>query len=77
MFCINPLSVIGLCSIVSQRKADKILLSAAASNVNKMIVQYLTQKKLNKVILGMSRSNQHDDQLKSLGYDSLFRMDEF
>lgn len=77
MFSINPLSVIGLCEIVSQRKASHILLSAAASNVNKMAVQYLSTRLINKTILGMSRSSNYDKELKKLGYDKLFRMDEF
>jgi NADPH:quinone reductase-like Zn-dependent oxidoreductase len=77
MFSINPLSVLGLCDIVSERKASHILLSAAASNVNKMTVQYLNKTLINKTIIGMCRSATYDDDLKKIGYDSLLRMDEF
>jgi NADPH:quinone reductase-like Zn-dependent oxidoreductase len=77
MFSINPLSVVGLCDIVSQRNSSYILLSAAASNVNKMAVQYLSTRLINKTILGMSRSAAYDNELKKLGYDQLFRMDDF
>lgn len=75
MFWINPLSVIGLCDIIAERKSNQVALSAAASNVNKMIVQYLSKKYLNKSIYGLSRSNSHDEELKRLGYEQLFRMD--
>jgi NADPH:quinone reductase-like Zn-dependent oxidoreductase len=77
MFSINPLSVMGLCDIVTERNASTILLSAAASNVNKMIAQYLTKKHMNKTILGMSRSSQYDEELKKIGFDQVFRMEEF
>ena len=60
MFWINPLSVIGLCNIITERKSNQIVLSAASSNVNKMIVQYLRKKHMNKSIYGLSRSNNHD-----------------
>lgn len=75
MFCINPLSVIGLCDIVAERKSNQVVVSAASSNVNKMIVQYLRKKYLNKSIYGLSRSSSHDEELKRLGYEQLFRMD--
>lgn len=76
MFSINPLSVMGLCSIVAQRQASEILLSAAASNVNKMAVQYLTKRHINKTIIGMSRSDHYDRELIGLGYDQVLRMDQ-
>jgi NADPH:quinone reductase-like Zn-dependent oxidoreductase len=77
MFSINPLSVMGLCDVVAERASSQIVLSAAASNVNKMMVQYLIKTYSDKSIIGLSRSNSLDDQLKEMGYDHLFRMEEF
>jgi NADPH:quinone reductase-like Zn-dependent oxidoreductase len=76
MFSINPLSVMGLCDVVAERASSQIVLSAAASNVNKMMVQYLTKTYSDKCIIGLSRSNSPAEQLKGMGYDHLFRMEE-
>ena len=76
MFCINPLSVIGLCQIALSRNSKSIILSAATSNVSKMLVSYIKLISRDIKIYGISRSPQYDDYLKTLGYDELYRSDE-
>ena len=60
MFSINPLSVIGLCQIALSRNSKSIILSAAPSNVSKMLVSYLKLISREIKIYGISRSPQHD-----------------
>lgn len=76
MFAINPLSVLGLSSIVQEQKASQVVLSAASSNVSKMVVRLLARKWPSILIYGLSRSDNLDAELKALGYHSLFRMEE-
>ena len=76
MFCINPLSVIGLCQIALSRNSKSIILSAATSNVSKMIVSYLKLIRKDIKIYGICRSLQYDDSLKALGFDEVYRPDQ-
>lgn len=77
MACINPLSVIGLAQTVIDHAATNVVLSAAASNLNKMLIRYLRrQKKTENVqIYGLSRSEAFDEELVSLGVKKMLRME--
>lgn len=52
------------------------MLSAASSNVNKMMVNFIVKNMKNKIIYGLSRSDKYDGELKVMGYNQLYRMDE-
>lgn len=75
MFSINPLSVMGMCDLVEKQNVKTIVLSAATSNVNKMIIRYITKKFPEKHLYGLSRSSKYDVLLKKLGLNGVYRMD--
>lgn len=76
MYCINPLSVIGLCQIALSNNSKSIIISAANSNVSKMIVPYLKLIRKDIKVYGISRSPENDGNLKNSGFDDVYRPDQ-
>lgn len=56
MAFVNPMACIGLCDIVAQRKPQNVLISAAASQIGRMLVSYLRRKYPEMKIYGLNRS---------------------
>ena len=61
MACINPLSIVGLCQLAMQSSPDSLILSGATSQLNKSLVQYISQKHKNIKVYGMSRNASLDN----------------
>lgn len=67
MALINPLSCIGMCKIADEKKPENVLISAAASQIGKMIISNLRRKYPNLNIYGLNRSDKKNDELASIG----------
>ena len=76
MTIVNPLSVLGMVEIAERENAQTIVLSAAASNTSKMLMKLIKKNNPSSKVYGMSRNDKYDDELKKMGYDRLFRMQQ-
>jgi NADPH:quinone reductase-like Zn-dependent oxidoreductase len=56
MLSINPLSCIGLCEIVDHVQPQNVLISAAASQLGRMLVRTLRNKHPTLQIYGLTRN---------------------
>lgn len=56
MSWINPISCIGLASYATKYNYETVILSAATSQLSKMLVKYIKKKTPSTKIIGFSRS---------------------
>lgn len=56
MSWINPISCIGLTSYIRKLNYETVVLSAATSQLSKMLIKYIKKKHNNTKIIGFSRS---------------------
>lgn len=75
MSWINPISCIGLASYINKYNYETVLLSAATSQLSKILIRYIKKKNKNTKIIGFSRTEKQDDYLKSIGIDEISRID--
>lgn len=67
MAFVNPISCIGMCNIVKHQQPQNVLISAAASQIGKMMVSSLRKKYPILPIYGLNRSNNKSDVLSKIG----------
>lgn len=76
MVFVNPLSCIGLCQIVEREKPENVLISAAASQIGRMIIASLRNKDRNIKIYGINRSSNKGELLTQLGITETIIIDD-
>ena len=76
MTIVNPLSVLGMVDITERENVQTVVLSAAASNTSRMLMKLIKKNKPDSKVFGMSRSEKYDEELRKIGYDSIFRMEQ-
>ena len=60
MFCINPLSLMGMAGLPLQLKAESVVVSAAASSLGKALAMFFTKRHPQLALYGLTRNSQHD-----------------
>lgn len=75
MCFVNPFSVLGMVDLIEQEQAQTVVLSAATSNTSQMLMRCLKKHQKDIKVFGMSRSAKYDQELKSEGFDQVYRMD--
>lgn len=56
MAFVNPMACIGLCSIVIRQNPQNVLISAAASQIGRMMISYLRRRFPEMKIYALNRS---------------------
>lgn len=77
MSWINPISCIGLASYIKKCNYETVILSAASSQLSKMLIKYIKKNYPKTKIIGFSRSEKHDEELLKIGIDEINRINNF
>ena len=72
MVWINPISCLGLHEIIEKGKFQNILLSAAASQLNSMMISFIKIKNPSIKVYGITRKPDHKSSLISKGFTDIF-----
>jgi len=75
MSFINPFSCVGLCNIIKKEKPENVLISAAASQIGKMMISKLHKDFPSLNIVALNRSTNKSDILENLGLNKLILID--
>ena len=69
MSWINPVSCIGLANFIDQYNFETVILSAATSQLSRMIIRYVKKRHPKVRIIGFSRTDTKDADLLKIGID--------
>ena len=69
MSWINPVSCIGLANFIDQYNFETVILSAATSQLSRMIIRYVKKRHPKVRIIGFSRTDTTDADLLKIGID--------
>ena len=76
MSWINPVSCIGLADYIDQYNFETVILSAATSQLGRMLIRYIKKKHPKVRIIGFSRTDKCDAELKKIGIDEINRLED-
>ena len=76
MSWINPVSCIGLANFIDQYNFETVILSAATSQLGRMVIRFIKQKHPKVRIVGFSRTDKCDSELKKIGIDEINRLED-
>ena len=68
MTWINPFSCIGHFDIIEKEQPNQVLLSAAASQLNKIMINYIKKKNPTVRVFGITRKPDQNESLISSGF---------
>lgn len=75
MSWINPVSCIGMANLIDQYNFETVILSAATSQLGRMLTRFIKKKHPKVRVIGFSRTDKNDSDLLKIGVDEMNRLD--
>ena len=76
MSWINPVSCIGLANFIDLYNFETVIMSAATSQIGRMMIRLIKKKHPTVRVIGFSRTDKHDSELMKIGVDQMNRLED-